>query len=48
MITAIVVHKDDHRPGVGFFTLAAELGRDVSDPDKCWLQEMERVFRDFQ
>jgi len=46
MITAIVVHKHDQRPGTGFFTLAAELGRDISDPDKCWSQEVERVFRE--
>ena len=46
MITAIVVHKDDQRPGVGFFSLAAELGRDVSDPDRCWSQEVERLFRE--
>jgi len=48
MITAIVVHKHDQRPGTGFFALAAELGSDISDPDKCWSQEVERVFRDFQ
>jgi hypothetical protein len=48
MITAIVVHKHDHRPGSGFFTLAADLGRDISDPDKCWSEEVARVFRDFR
>lgn len=48
MVTAIVVHKHDQRPGKGFFALAAELGRDISDPDKCWSQEVERVFRDGQ
>jgi hypothetical protein len=47
MITAIVVHKHDQRPGGGFFTLAKRLGRDVSDSEKCWAQEVERVFRKF-
>jgi hypothetical protein len=46
MITAIVVHKHDHRPGTGFFSLAEELGRDVSDPDRCWSQEVECLFRE--
>ena len=48
MITAIVVHKDDQLPGPGFYTLAADLGRDVSDETRCWAQEVERVFNDWR
>ena len=46
MITAIVVHKEDQRPGNGFFTLAKELGRDISDGEE-WAREVGRVFRHF-
>jgi hypothetical protein len=45
MLSVIVVHKSgDQMPGPGFFTLAAELGRDVSDPLKCWIEEIYRVY----
>jgi hypothetical protein len=47
MISALVVHKDDLRPGHGFFLLAAQLHRDVSDADKCWINELNRVHRKF-
>jgi hypothetical protein len=47
MISALVVHKEDGRPGNGFFTLAKELGRDISDPEKCWLNELNRVYAAF-
>jgi len=47
MISALVVLKDDERPGKGFFTLAKELGRDVLDPDKCWIAELNRVYSAF-
>lgn len=47
MISALVVHKEDRRPGKGFFTLAKTLGRDVSDADKCWSDELKRVYRAF-
>jgi hypothetical protein len=48
MITAIVVHKLDKRPGGGFFVLAQRLGRDVSDLECCWSTEVRRVFTDFR
>jgi len=48
MITAIVVHKSDGHPGRGFFALARELGRNVDDPEKCWAEEVARVFADWQ
>jgi hypothetical protein len=47
MITVLVVHAGgDNRPGNGFFKLAKHLGRDVSDPDICWITELQRVYRE--
>lgn len=44
MMTALVVHKDgDMQPGPGFFELAKNLGRDVSDIEKCWVAEFKKV-----
>jgi hypothetical protein len=46
MLTVVVVHKTgDMQPGPGFFELAQELGRDTSDIDKCWIDELVRVFK---
>jgi|SRR5581483_386411 len=47
MITALVVHKHDQRPGNGFFVLAKRLGRNVSDLEECWTHEVARVFQQF-
>jgi hypothetical protein len=45
MISVLVVHAGgDGRPGVGFFTLAKKLGRDVSDKDRCWAEELRVVY----
>lgn len=45
MLSVIVVHKEgDKRPGPGFFTLAKKLGRDISDREKCWVNEFIRVY----
>jgi len=45
MLTALVVRKNGEcRPGQGFFELAEKLGRNTSDKDKCWIQEVERIF----
>ena len=45
MMTALVVRKNgDQRPGGGFFELAGRLGYDVSDPEKFWLGEVNKVF----
>jgi hypothetical protein len=45
MLTALVVHKHgDQRPGPGFFDLANRLGRNTDDIDKCWIEEVSRVF----
>lgn len=46
MLSVVVVHKSGDnrgRPGEGFFRLAQVLGRDVPDPLKFWVTEMERV-----
>jgi hypothetical protein len=48
MMTALVVRKDDQRPGAGFFELAERLGYDVSDPEKFWIEEVNRVFASWQ
>jgi len=44
MLSVIVVHKyGDMQPGLGFFDLAEELGRDTSDILKCWIEELNKV-----
>jgi hypothetical protein len=46
MLTVLVVHKTgDMRPGPGFFELAKKLDRDVSEIDRCWVEEFKRVRR---
>jgi hypothetical protein len=47
LISALVVRVEDGRPGRGFFTLALELGRDISDRDRLWSEEADRVYRSF-
>ena len=45
MLTVIAVHKyGDMQPGPGFFELARELGRNVSDILKCWVEELNKVY----
>jgi hypothetical protein len=40
LMTAIVVHKEgDMQPGPGFFDLAKAVGRDVTDIERCWVEE---------
>lgn len=40
-----VVHKSgDMAPGPGFYDLAERLGRDTADKDRCWAEELRRVF----
>jgi hypothetical protein len=49
MMTALVVRKNgDQRPGGGFFELAERLGYDVSDPEKFWIEQVNRVFASCQ
>ncbi len=47
MLTVLVVHKHgDMEPGRGFYELAHSLGRDTSDLQKCWIEELHRVHRE--
>jgi hypothetical protein len=49
MMTAMVVSMDrEGRPGRGFFKLAKRLGYDVSDPEKFWREEVNRVFASWE
>jgi hypothetical protein len=43
MLTVLVVHKGDVRPGDGFFELARSLGRDVRDRERVRIAEFNRV-----
>jgi hypothetical protein len=44
MLSVVVVRKGgDGRPGPGFFKLAQELGRDISDRDRFWAAEFDFV-----
>jgi hypothetical protein len=44
-LLSVVVVRTSGRPGGGWFRLAAERGRDVSDPDVAWRAELEAVWR---
>jgi hypothetical protein len=52
MLSAIVVHKgangENIGPGDGFYTVAAQLGRNVSDRLRCWTDEFNRVHNCWQ
>jgi hypothetical protein len=39
LLSAVVVQAQSGRPGAGWFRLAAERGRDVSDEDAAWQAE---------
>jgi hypothetical protein len=43
LLSALVVHKEDERPGQGFWDMAKEHDRDVTDKEHCWTQEVEKV-----
>jgi len=48
MLSAVVVHSDDHLPGTGFFTCARDLGRlhsdQPADRQRFWEEEREAVY----
>jgi hypothetical protein len=49
MMTALVVRKKgDQRSGSSFFQLAERLGYDVSNPEKFWLEQVNKVFASWQ
>lgn len=43
LLSAVVVHKENQTPDKGFFQLARQLGRDVTDTDMFWLTELDSV-----
>ena len=43
LLSAVVLHIDDGRPGKGFYDLARELSFDVSDREAFWVSEFRRV-----
>jgi len=44
MLSAVVTHKEDERPGAGFFELAAELGLLVGmDTETFFIRELKKV-----
>ena len=43
LLSALVVHKDDLRPGAGFYSGAEKWGRDVTNPESCWAAEVRRL-----
>lgn len=46
MLSVLVVHRvGDQKPGRGFFELAQQLGRDVSDTDACWVRELQVIYQ---
>src|SRR3954447_13635131 len=47
MLSALVLSKDGGEPGSGFYSLAERLGRDVSDRERFWLAEFNRVHADW-
>lgn len=53
LLTAVVVRKEDGRPGRGFFDkLARDRGRVFPDTesgrDRFWIEELERVYSSWQ
>jgi hypothetical protein len=45
LLTVVVVHKSgDMQPGPGFFELAKSRGRNTADIEKCWIEELNKVF----
>jgi hypothetical protein len=46
MLSVVVIRKppQESLPGPGFFKLAKKLGRDTSDHNTCWAEEITRVY----
>ena len=43
LLSAVVILRDENRPGRGFFSLAQELGLYDGDDVQYWTQELQRV-----
>ena len=44
MLSAVVVNRETERPGSGFYLLAWDLGKTVSDEVDFWQSEREKVY----
>jgi hypothetical protein len=44
-LTAIVVGKNDFKPGNGFYITARDLGFSFRDKDRFWVSQVRAVFR---
>ena len=44
MLSAVVVNRETGRPGSGFYLLAWDLGKTVSDEVDFWESEREKVY----
>src|SRR5206468_1766433 len=44
LLSALVVNKGTGRASLGFLAPAKAAGRDISDLDKCWREERDRLF----
>jgi hypothetical protein len=44
ILTALVVLKEEGIPAEGFWTSAADLGRNIRDKMACWVQELKVVY----
>lgn len=48
LVSAVVVHADDHRPGAGFFKLLGELRPSTLGSDEeSWRAEVDLVYRTY-
>ena len=52
LLSAIVIHAPDasvaaNRPGVGYWSCAKDCGRNISDREKSWTEEVGKVFADW-
>jgi hypothetical protein len=47
MRSALVISKEEGKPGTGFFALAASCGEDVSDQERFWVHELHKVYADW-
>jgi len=44
MLSAVAVNRDTEKPGSGFYELAWELGKDLTDADAFYKSELEQVY----
>lgn len=47
MLSALIVHSGDGKPGKGFYDLAESLGKleDGDNKEKFWQEELDRVYK---